>query len=133
MVNAFSLPWFFSWYEVWSGNPLSYEGALRLTLITTIELLIAFSFVWLLMRGRRSHWLLWWIQCVSYATLLVIFFGDTTHRLMEEFSWIRYTTAGFLVLAGLLGVILFYSYWKEGVDRNMKVSGNVVRNVLMQF
>ncbi|MDO8581999.1 MAG: hypothetical protein Q7S16_03925 [bacterium] len=114
VVSIFALPWFFQWYETVRGTPLPYEGVLRFAILLVFGILFSMSCVWLFLRGQRRHWLLWWIQCVSFVSLFIVFFGDTTHRLMEEYSWIRYTTSGFLFLASGAAVYLARLYQKEG-------------------
>lgn len=108
VVAALALPWWFDRIEVWRGEPLPYEGVLRLTITVAAILLLLLSLLWLLTSGERRHWILWGVLTFSFATLLPVFFLDTGHRLMEEFSWIRYTTAGFLVAAAIVSTLLAY-------------------------
>lgn len=116
-LSAFALPWFFQWYETVSGVPLPFEGVLRFTIIAVFTMLLVGSLVWLLMNGGRRHWLLWWIQGISFVSLLFIFFGDRTYRLMEEYSWIRYTTSGFLFLAACAAVYVANLYRSDGKEK----------------
>ncbi|OGY71484.1 MAG: hypothetical protein A2986_04070, partial [Candidatus Jacksonbacteria bacterium RIFCSPLOWO2_01_FULL_44_13] len=86
-------------FETLSHTIFPYEAVIRFSFIWVyIALLIGFL-PWITQRGKRHHRALWNILCFSCITLIVIFLGDWHHRLMEEFSWIRYTTSGFLIAA----------------------------------
>ncbi len=104
-------PRVFDFMEYRLGVPLPYEAVVRLTLIATYVILLAGGLWWVLLRGLRRHLLVWAALAFSFAAFLVVAFGDQTHRLMEEFSWIRYTTSIFLLLAGSLAVVRKNSLW----------------------
>ena len=112
-VAAWILPWWFDSIEAWQGAPLPYEGALRLYVLAAADFLFFGALAWLLVKGERRHWIFWSVAAFSYASLVVVFFLDRAHRLMEEFSWIRYTTSGFLFLAAFTAFVLAWQYWRE--------------------
>ena len=104
IVSAFALPWIFDTIERATNATLPYEGTLRLSLLFAHGLLLAGSCTHLLIRGTRRGWYIWIGFALSFISLAVIFFGDTNNRLMNEYSWIRYTTSSLLFGAGLYGV-----------------------------
>lgn len=104
LISAFAMPWVFDTVERVTGATLPYEGTLRLSLLFAHGLLLVFSGAYLLVRGTRCGWHIWIGFTLSFISLAVIFFGDTENRLMNEYSWIRYTTSGLLFGAGLYGL-----------------------------
>ena len=89
-----------------------YEAVIRFSVIWVhIVLLIGYR-LWIAQRDKRHHRALWNILCFSCILLIVIFAGDWRHRLMEEFSWIRYTTSGFLIAACASSLIHAVHAWR---------------------
>lgn len=97
VLVAFASPWVFDLAETLTNSPLAFEGALRIALLFIHALLLLLSLAWVLVRGARIHRFLWSALAVSFLSLTVIFFVDKAHRLLEEYSWIRYTTSIFLI------------------------------------
>lgn len=85
--------------EQLTGKGFPYEAILRFAFLWSHALLLAGSLLWVAARGKERHATAWMIMAISFLSLAVLFFGDTQNRLMEEYSWIRYTTAGFLIAA----------------------------------
>lgn len=104
---SFGFPSVFERLESITSSPLPFEGTLRISILGIHALLLLLTAAWVLVRGGRIHRMIWYSFFVSFVVLGVIFFGDTTHRLLEEFSWIRYSTSIFLILASLCGFALF--------------------------
>lgn len=103
----FGFPWVFERLEFITSSPLPFEGTLRISILGIHALLLLLTAAWVLVRGSRMHRMIWCSFVISFVVLGGIFFGDTTHRLIEEFSWIRYSTATFLILASLCGLAIF--------------------------
>ncbi|MDP2630973.1 MAG: hypothetical protein Q8P56_06245, partial [Candidatus Uhrbacteria bacterium] len=104
---SFGFPWIFEQFEAVTSSPLPFEGTLRISILGIHALLLMLAGAWTLVRGGRIHAMIWWAFFVSFIILAGIFFGDRTHRLLEEFSWIRYSTSLFLILASLCGFAIF--------------------------
>ncbi|HBW73865.1 MAG: hypothetical protein UX10_C0026G0006 [Candidatus Magasanikbacteria bacterium GW2011_GWA2_45_39] len=104
LISAFALPWVFDTVERVTNTTLPYEGTLRLSLLFAHGILLAGACIYLLIRGTRHGWYLWIGFTLSFISLAIIFFGDTDNRLMNEYSWIRYTTSALLFGAGLYGL-----------------------------
>lgn len=101
VLVAFASPRVFDLAEMLTNSPLAFEGALRIALLFIHALLLLLSLTWVLVRGARIHWFILGALTVSFLSLTVIFFGDKAHRLLEEYSWIRYTTSTFLIGASV--------------------------------
>lgn len=80
-------------------STLPYEAVVRLTLLAVYATLLAGWLWWVLRRGEHRHVLVWGVLALSFIAFAVVAFGDRGHRLMEEFSWFRYTTGLFLLSA----------------------------------
>lgn len=117
-VAAFFAPSLFDFIESRTNSPLPYEGALRLFFIGVWMLLLLCALYWVIRRGDRRHWLMYFLLCGALIPLVIVFFLDTSHRLLEEYSWIRYITAGSLVLASLVSFLLAGFYIKEGRSKH---------------
>ncbi|MBI4599518.1 hypothetical protein HY732_01185 [Candidatus Uhrbacteria bacterium] len=113
IAMSFGFPWVFNQLENITSTPLPFEGTLRISILGIHALLLLLAGAWVLARGGRIHAMIWWAFFISYAILGFIFFGDTTHRLLEEFSWIRYSTSAFLILAFLCGLAVFVRTARE--------------------
>lgn len=106
-VVSFGFPWVFELTERITSSPLLFEDTLRISILGIHTLFLLLTGAWVLSRGNRTHAAVWWAFVFSGVILAGIFFGDRTHRLLEEFSWIRYSTSAFLILASLCGLLLF--------------------------
>ncbi|MDO8489891.1 MAG: hypothetical protein Q7S47_00570 [bacterium] len=106
LIVSFSTPWIFDQFERITRTPLAFEDALRISILGIHTLLLLLSLVWVLLKGTRTHVAIWCAFLFSFTTLGVIFFGDRSHRLLEEFSWIRYSTSFFLLAAAIASLTL---------------------------
>lgn len=113
---------------------LPYEAVIRLMLLALYAILLVGGLYWVSARGQRKHLIVWLALAISLVAFAVVAFGDQTHRLMEEFSWIRYTTGLFLLLASttafllrrgvvswLFGVGFFYAALDEVLEIHEKL------------
>lgn len=113
---------------------LPYEAVVRMTLLVLYAAFLAGGVWWMITRGRRRHLLVWTVLVLSFIAFAVVAFFDHTHRLMEEFSWIRYTTTLFLLLASataflrwrralwfMLGAGFFYAAADEVLELHEKL------------
>ncbi|MDO8571606.1 MAG: hypothetical protein Q7R79_02920 [bacterium] len=113
LAVSFGFPWVFEQIESITSSPLPFEGALRIFILGIHALLLLLTGAWVFIRGDRTHRMIWVAFLFSLFILGFIFFGDKTHRLLEEFSWIRYSTSAFLILASLCGLAIFVKTFKK--------------------
>ncbi len=113
-IVAFLVPSLYDFVESSTTTSLPYEGALRLFFLGVWFFMLVCAAHWIFRRGDRRHWFIFSILTAACIPLAIIFFLDSSHRLLEEYSWIRYSTAGSLVLASLNSLILAVLYIKEG-------------------
>ncbi len=109
---AVVLPRVLDFIEFRFDAPLPYEAVVRLTLLAVYAALLAGGLWWALVRCRNRHFLVWVACAFSFIAFVLVVFGDQTHRLMEEFSWIRYSTSLFLLLASAAAFIR----WRSAVS-----------------
>lgn len=112
-LAAFALPALYDWMESWRHSPLVYEEVLRLAIGFAYVVILLGALAWVVMRGAVRHFLLWLAFAASGLILAVVFIFDPGHKLMEEFSWIRYPSGGFLFLAALAALGLVWHYWRQ--------------------
>lgn len=105
---SLALPWLVELLEHVRGNPIEYPPYLGLVLVLASTLLLASSLWWLAKMGVRKHGIVFLLSMCSVGTLAFIVLFDKNHTLMEEYSWIRYPTAGYLALAALSCAFLAY-------------------------
>ncbi|MBI4239804.1 hypothetical protein HY620_02370 [Candidatus Uhrbacteria bacterium] len=91
---------------------LPYEAIIRFGLLLAMVFALIASYVWIVAKGAFHHRFVWTVCAVSCVMLGIVFVGDTSSRLMEEYSWIRYTTFMFLISASVAACILAYHAWK---------------------
>ncbi|MEK7648978.1 MAG: hypothetical protein AAB400_03630 [Patescibacteria group bacterium] len=113
LSSAIGAPFVLDAYQSLQKSTLPFEGELRIyLLIIGIAFFLVWG-VWLVARKRIAHipsLMLYAIFFISFLLASVVFIGDTSHRLMEEFSWIRYSTALFLLGASLCAAFLVRIY-----------------------
>lgn len=133
VLVAFASPWVFDLAEALTNSPLAFEGALRIAILFIHALLLLLSLAWVLVRGARIHWFLWGALTVSFLSLTVIFFGDKSHQLFEEYSWIRYTTSTFLIGASACALGLLRSAFVQKARLTVLLAWGVVAAGLLYF
>lgn len=99
--------------ETLLNTTLPYEAVIRFSLLWVWFGLLIISLPRLAQRGAFPHRVLWMMMAFSFVLLAIIFAGDTHNRVMEEFSWIRYSTSGFLLLSALGAGALSFFEWRK--------------------
>jgi len=97
-ISAFFIP-ALSMLEKYKDISLPFEAVIRFSIIIVYSIFLIGSSAWVARRGNLRHQILWGLLSLSFISLIIIFAGDTNHRIMEEYFWIRYTTSGFLIAA----------------------------------
>ena len=82
-------------------NPLPYELVVRMSVGAVAVALMLLGALENFRKDRRASDEVLLIMFVSMLAIFFVMVFDRGHRLMEEFSWIRYSTSGFLGLAAL--------------------------------
>ena len=101
-ISAYAMPWRLDVIEARITHaPLEVENVMRMVLAYAGFLLVGGALFWLTRRGTGKHGVVFLFSLVSFVSLGIIFFFDQSHTLMEEFSWIRYPTAAYLVSAAV--------------------------------
>ena len=112
LLSAFLVPPLLDGIERITGTPLSYESALRVYITFSWAIFLLGWLWWLLRHGEYRGWTIFGIVSIGYVATLAICIGDRNHILMEEFSWIRYTTTIWLISAALCAFFLVRQQWR---------------------
>ncbi len=107
-VSSASMPWIANTLERVRNNPLAYESYLRIDFTLAGALMLFVGLCGILRWGKRIHLWIWSVFLLSWIGATIVFLGDSGHVLMEEYSWIRYTTSGFLLLSS--GAAAFFAW-----------------------
>ncbi len=113
LIAAIGSPTILNAYEALQKTTLPFEGELRIYLLSAGSIFFLAWALWLIAKKHITHIpsvVLYSIFLISFIFAGIVFVGDTSHRLMEEFSWIRYSTALFLLGASLFAGLLARTY-----------------------
>ena len=125
LVVDFSTPGILTALEQIPGIALSFESALRVYFFSFFFLSLVVCGI-ALARFEKKEWnFFYYAYCIWFILLVGIFAFDRHHRLFEEYSWIRYTTAFSLFAASLV------SFWSLVVFR--KIQTHAMRAILFLF
>ena len=97
------------------GTPLTYDQSLRVYIVIALGLFLAVWFAVVLYRPTVSRWISWLVLAVTTASILFVFLLDPGNDLGSSYSWLRYLTAGILLLTGLLAVRML---WRRYVPKS---------------
>ena len=125
LVVDFSTPGILTALEQIPGITLSFESALRVYFFSFFLLALVVCGI-ALARSEKKEWnFFYFAYCIWFLLLVGVFAFDRHHRLFEEYSWIRYTTAFSLFAASLV------SFWSLVVFR--KIQTHAMRAILFLF
>jgi len=99
-----------------TSSPLSYENALRIYMVFVWFIMLVGSYWYIRKRNDRRHQVIFLVFTVGLIALAYVFWADPDTRILEEYNWIRYVTAGALYLASLTSFIVAIHYlriWRE--------------------
>lgn len=106
LLGSFLMPLGAGVAESMRGDVVSYEMSMRMGILFSTFLLLCGFLVWLFLRGARQHWIVFLILACAWLIGSGVLLFDTQNRLMDEYSWIRYATCFFLVLASGTSALL---------------------------
>ncbi|MBI4261989.1 hypothetical protein HY624_00495 [Candidatus Uhrbacteria bacterium] len=118
-VSALVGPWVLDVYESLRG-PIQYENAVSMYFFGAIILFMLGWGILILQRWTRERGVLWVFMVFAFVGIASIFIFDTAHRLQAEFSWIRYTTAGALLLTAVASLSIGWWYHRHGTIRFLR-------------
>lgn len=125
IVAAAVHPWILDLLEYVFGV-VPYEGAVRIFLALALGTFLMGWLAYAIDRGSRSQWILWNTVALASVAILAVFSLDRAHRLPEEMSWIRYTTAAFLLFAAVCALRIVWMYWRRGESRKFPVLWSIL-------
>ena len=116
LLPILALPAILNAVEQIIGRTVPYELALRLVILSTSWLgLLFYTHWWLKSEANSTHRTIFIILLIWFFGLLIVALGDQNNRLMEEYSWIRYTTGLFLFGTGFLAGYLSYQKFADKI------------------
>ncbi len=112
-VSVLVGPRLFDWIEAACGRALDYEQAVRLYILLALGLFLAAWLAFILRRLTAVRLLVWLLVAAGSGVIAAVCWFDQRFVLHHEASWIRYTTAAFLVLASLAAAGMMRWYRQE--------------------